>query len=155
MLCSCCRASPTRTKPLHGNSLLSQGTDKTRQKPFSVSDTLQRQSLIPSRAHWLHRLDYSFGVMDFAFFLQPISKQEQNEDKSALTQGWQSIDIYGFLSPAVQQEGGIPQGCFLLQSCYLPSSCPAQGHSKERLQPPLPFRSITDPALPCPAQEPL
>lgn len=87
------------------------------------------------------------------------SKQEQNEDKSALTQGWQSIDIYGFLSPAIQQEGGIPQGCFPLQSCYPPSSSPAQGHTEGRLQPPLPSglplpSLVQPPALPCPAQEP-
>lgn len=94
------------------------------------------------------------------FLPAAFSKQEQNEDKSALTQGWQSIDIYGFLSLAIKQEGGIPQGCFPLQSCCPHRGSPAQGHTKERLQPPLPSglslpSLIQPPALPSPAQEPL
>lgn len=82
------------------------------------------------------------------FLPAAFSKQEQNEDKSALTQGWQSIDIYGFLSPAIKQEGGIPQGCFssavLLPSQRLPSTGTHQG--KASATPPFrSFFAITDP----------
>lgn len=58
-------------------------TDKIKAKtPFTLPDILQRQSLISSRANWLHRLDYSFGIMDFAFFLQ----LSQNKHKMKINQ---------------------------------------------------------------------